>query len=291
MPEVPPPWRKLLYVKQDYPDNFVDDSFLELLQENVNIRVHFFWETVLRTCAVSQQLSSIVIFVAIFSLLYTGALAPETLLFVDATGVAVGYGIWDALRIPPPETGRQRWVIIRRALLILATMFGLTPVLQSLTIAISSDTIWAMTVILFIANLVFHDYGSEDTVKVRFPDSLSINAGIFASVLLASRLPSRAHVLGLMLFAVLTFVLLPAFRRTCRSAVPMTDPVMLSILVGLAASLFSRIAQSLVIIYLISITFVTFVCPYWLVHAQKYKSRIRGPWDEAQIRRASTSTG
>jgi hypothetical protein len=28
------PWRKLLYVKQDYPDNYVDDTFLDALQKN-----------------------------------------------------------------------------------------------------------------------------------------------------------------------------------------------------------------------------------------------------------------
>jgi phosphatidylinositol glycan class C protein len=31
------PWRKLLYVKQDYPDNYVDDTFLDALQKNGNL--------------------------------------------------------------------------------------------------------------------------------------------------------------------------------------------------------------------------------------------------------------
>lgn len=35
MPQTPrQPWRKLLYVKQDYPDDHVDDTFLEELQKN-----------------------------------------------------------------------------------------------------------------------------------------------------------------------------------------------------------------------------------------------------------------
>jgi phosphatidylinositol glycan class C protein len=29
-----PPWRKLLWVKQNYPDNYVDETFLEELQKN-----------------------------------------------------------------------------------------------------------------------------------------------------------------------------------------------------------------------------------------------------------------
>lgn len=29
-----PPWQKLLWVKQNYPDNYVDSTFLEELQRN-----------------------------------------------------------------------------------------------------------------------------------------------------------------------------------------------------------------------------------------------------------------
>ena len=28
------PWRKLLWIKQDYPDNYVDSTFLEELEKN-----------------------------------------------------------------------------------------------------------------------------------------------------------------------------------------------------------------------------------------------------------------
>jgi len=47
----------------------------------------------------------------------------------------------------------------------------------------------------------------------RFPDSLSINLAIFASVLLASRLSSNNSVFGLLAFAVEWFALLPFFLR------------------------------------------------------------------------------
>jgi len=35
------------------------------------------------------------------------------------------------------------------------------------------------------------------------------------------------------------------------------------------------------LVYVISILFITFVCPYWLTRIQKYKNTIHGPWDEA----------
>ncbi|TPX57680.1 phosphatidylinositol N-acetylglucosaminyltransferase [Powellomyces hirtus] len=269
--ETQPPWRKLLYVKQGYPDNYVDDSFLELMQRNVNVRTHFYWPVVLRTCSVSQHISAIVVFVAVFSHLCAGALAANTLLAIDVITAGAAYVCWDTLAVVPPKRGRQRLQIAQRATLILVTLVGLTPVLQTLTKAISSDTIWALSAILFLANVAFHDYGSKHIVKVRFPDSLSINAAIFASVLLASRLPSHAHVLGLMLFAVLMFVLLPAIRRMLRNVSITADITILAVLVSLSALLFSTISMSLVTMYLLSIVFVNLICPYWLIHAQKYK--------------------
>jgi hypothetical protein len=47
----------------------------------------------------------------------------------------------------------------------------------------------------------------------RIPGSLSTNAAIFASVLLASRLDTNLDVFGLLSFAVEWFALFPIFRR------------------------------------------------------------------------------
>ncbi len=33
--------------------------------------------------------------------------------------------------------------------------------------------------------------------------------------------------------------------------------------------------------YVLAVVSVSFVCPYWLVHIQKFKAKINGPWDEA----------
>jgi hypothetical protein len=37
-----PPWQKLLWVKQNYPDNYVDSTFLDELQRNGNLQSTFF---------------------------------------------------------------------------------------------------------------------------------------------------------------------------------------------------------------------------------------------------------
>ena len=96
--------------------------------------------------------------------------------------------------------------------LFFATLLGLTPILKTLTEDTSSDTIWAFTICLFLANLLTHDYTTVPESNIRFP-SISLNAAIFASVLLASRLPSNSHVFGLLSFAVSLFALYPILRR------------------------------------------------------------------------------
>ncbi|KAI8821705.1 phosphatidylinositol N-acetylglucosaminyltransferase-domain-containing protein [Fimicolochytrium jonesii] len=84
--ELGQPWRKLLYVKQGFPDNYVDKTFLDALQKNVNVRAHKYWPTVLRTCAVSQHISGITAFIAVLVHRYSGVLAPDRLMMWDAVG-------------------------------------------------------------------------------------------------------------------------------------------------------------------------------------------------------------
>jgi len=103
--------------------------------------------------------------------------------------------------------------IFKGAVLFFLTLLGLTPILKTLTEETSKDTIWALTVILFLANLAFHDYGSGNRRNIKYPGSLSTNAAIFASVVLASRFKTNLHVFGLMSFAVEWFALFPMLRR------------------------------------------------------------------------------
>jgi phosphatidylinositol glycan class C protein len=106
--------------------------------------------------------------------------------------------------------------ILSNALIFSLVLVGLTPILKNLTRDVSDDTIWAFSIIMFLANLLFHDYGKNSTTHTMFPDSLSINAAISASVLLASRLDSNIKVCLQMFSAVALFALFPIFRRSAR---------------------------------------------------------------------------
>ncbi|CAG8517455.1 phosphatidylinositol N-acetylglucosaminyltransferase [Gigaspora margarita] len=281
--EKKPPWRKLLWIKQDYPDDHVDDTFLDELQKNVNVRAYDYWTVVMESTVISQHISSIVIFIAVFIDLFWGRLSAQNLIISGTVLTIIGYIFWDkSISKTDPAYEYKRWKTAKGAVLFFVTLLGLSPILKTLTKDTSSDTIWALTVILFLANMLFHDYGSENRTNIKFPGSLSTNAAIFASVLLASRLEVNSHVFGLMLFAVEWFALFPIFRRYTKSLSAKFNVALTCILFILATTLFLYISNVIAIIYVLGIIFITFACPYWLIWIQKYKNEIHGPWDEAR---------
>ena len=51
------------------------------------------------------------------------------------------------------------WDDTKTTCIFLSFGYGLSPVLMTLTDTISTDTIYAMTAAMLMANLLFHDYG------------------------------------------------------------------------------------------------------------------------------------
>lgn len=193
---------------------------------------------------ITQHISSIVIFVAIFINLQLGSLSARQLIWIGSTFTGLGYLFWNIIvknhsfrcklfidpyqrsSINPPFIVKH---VLKSAVFFFSTLLGLSPILKTLTSQTSYDTIWAMTVYCFLANVLSHDYAAESRTRVKYvgtlhdrvtysffnriPGSLSTNAAIFASVLLASRLGTNLDVFGLLSFAVEWFALFPIFRR------------------------------------------------------------------------------
>ena len=57
------PWRKVLWERQPFPDNYVDGRFLEELRRNEGIRQYRYWAVVKEAVLVGQQLSCVAIFI------------------------------------------------------------------------------------------------------------------------------------------------------------------------------------------------------------------------------------
>lgn len=129
----------------------------------------------------------------------------------------------------------------KASILVFLALIALAPILRTLTAPTSSDSIWALSICLFILNAGLADYSSVrrggqvrerydlahacssrlqrltgmvlHSFALRLTSVLSMNAAISAAVVLASRLHEDLAVFALVLFAVLLFALFPILRH------------------------------------------------------------------------------
>ncbi|KAF7184931.1 Phosphatidylinositol N-acetylglucosaminyltransferase GPI2 subunit [Pseudocercospora fuligena] len=183
---------------------------------------------------------------------------------------------------------QERLTTAKSAVLIYCSLLGLSPILKSLTLSTSSDSIWALSSWLLILNIFTFDYGAGPSAK--FPASLSTNAALMASTVLASRLPSTTHVFSLTLFSIEVFGLFPVFRRHLRHY-SWTGHVYLTILLVLVASgglsmCISGGGWGYAVLGVVLGGIVTCLSmgmtSWWLIGLQRYKNEIHGPWDPAR---------
>ena len=188
----------------------------------------------------------------------------------------------------------QRLSTVKSAILIYLALLGLSPILKSLTESTTKDSIWAMSCWLMGINIFFFDYsGGVDSVK--FPASLSTNAALMASTVLASRLPSTTHVFSLTLFSIEVFGLFPVFRRHLRHIswqghLALTTALVVGAGVGLGLVISGRPfwrggwkrALAGAVIWALGSAVGMGGCSWWLIGLQRYKNVVIGPWDPAR---------
>jgi phosphatidylinositol N-acetylglucosaminyltransferase subunit C len=140
-----------------------------------------------------------------------------------------------------------------------------------------------------------------------FPSSLSTNAALMASTVLASRLTSTTHVFSLTLFSIEVFGLFPVFRRHLRHESWTGHVLLTTVLVALSSGGMGLILSKsythtygacgfcwgwiwhVVFRSLLGFTigglgtaFVMGGCSWWLIGLQRYKNVVTGPWDPAR---------
>ncbi|KJX96802.1 phosphatidylinositol:UDP-GlcNAc transferase PIG-C like protein [Zymoseptoria brevis] len=183
---------------------------------------------------------------------------------------------------------QERLTTAKSAVLIYCSLLGLSPVLASLTESTSSDSIWALSTWLMCINVFTFDYGAGPEVK--FPASLSTNAALMASTVLASRFTSTSHVFSLTLFSMEVFGLFPVFRRHLRHHSWVGHMCLTTVLVVLASGgLSMTISGGGWAMGVVGVVLGGMVCSlsmgmtsWWLIGLQRYKNEIRGPWDPAR---------
>ena len=166
------PWRKILYEKQDYSDNYVDTKqFLNGLKRNLHTRTYKFQELAIASGTITQEFSSVCLFVSVFWCVQETWLLPTSLLACSViVGLSVvGYNslvfVYQSRHKPLAHfTAVTEYGV--SAIVFILFLCAVSPILKTLTEAISTDTIWAMTVGMLSVHLVFHNYGPEQDMYV-----------------------------------------------------------------------------------------------------------------------------
>ena len=193
----------------------------------------------------------------------------------------------------PTALAHSRLATAKSAILIYIALLGLSPILKTLTGSTSSDSIWSMTCSLMCINIFFFDYSGG--VGVKFPASLSTNAALMASTVLASRLPSTTHVFSLTLFSIEVFGLFPVFRRHLRHFSWRGHLLLtLALVIGAGAALGTTLSKKPLweggwkravagaVIWCMGSAVGMGGCSWWLIGLQRYKNVVIGPWDPAR---------
>ncbi|XP_053549205.1 phosphatidylinositol N-acetylglucosaminyltransferase subunit C [Bombina bombina] len=276
-------WRKVLYDRQPFPDNYVDESFLEEMRKNIYVRNYYYWAVVFESGVVIQQLCSVCVFVVIWWYMDQDMLSPQRLCGFGLLVTLLGYILFDAVDHGEGRrtSGRSRWADLKSALVFGAFTYGFSPVLKTLTESISTDTIYAMSVLMLLGHLVFFDYGANAAVV---SSTLSINMAIFASVCLASRLPRSLHAFAMVTFAIQIFALWPSLQKKLRAYTPGAYLVITFLFAIFAVMWLMFISSVGALLFSLLLFSVSFVSPYYLIRLQLFKDNIHGPWDEAEIK-------
>ncbi|GAA6008569.1 phosphatidylinositol N-acetylglucosaminyltransferase [Rhodotorula paludigena] len=299
-----PPYRKVLFLKQPYPDNYVAPSFLSDLKRNVNVHPASLPALLRQTLPITQHLACTFIFVAVFVQLSRDTLSSSTLL-ISCGVLSVIFRLWSWLIGESASlTGRSGPAITPVVPLI--ALYLLSPALKTLTRATTSDSIWALSGTLFAINLFLGDYRAIPLAssvqwpherlwrqsaldesrrthgmarRAPLPSTISLTAALSGSTVLASRLSSNASVFSLLLFATLWFGPFPLLRSSLTLRPTLALTYLLCTCALLALRSVGAGPTALASLMLLGTSVGAPLVRGWLVI--KYKDRLSGPWDAA----------
>ena len=278
-------WRKVLYERQPYPDNFVDPiRFLDQLETSTDPSpFQGYIGMVLSTSVLVQQLTVVVIFLTIYKCIVTSSVTLFWVGLFDAILIVMGVSFRRWLSFAQNEEKKKNRESILQSLhyffLFGAFLRISAPVLQTLTSSFSKDTIHALAITFSVLHLTFHDYAFINFESVHKLGTLSLNAAMFTAVLLASQLDNIEMVVAFVLLAVICFSFFPEIARLIKSRSLTLHLVITGSQWALASSLLFFVDKTHFIVYEFIVLFVWLVCPMWLLKMQRYKKGLRGPWD------------
>lgn len=275
------PWKRVLYEKQNYRDNYVDpDKFLEQLNvEKTPNAYATFMSLFLHSSVVAQQFTVVASFITVYKYLLLDDSHLYKIAGLDAALLAVGYGVQYLL----DEGGIDLSKSLHTTVLLGVYMRIAAPVLRTLTSSFSGDTIHALAITFSSIHLTFHDYAYVNSETETFAGTLSLNAAMFTAIILASRLNNIELVVALLFLAVICFSLFPSTARIVKKR---------SLNLHLLLTTIQWFAASVALFYLDSALFAAYesgmfiiwiLGPFLYFYMQVYKKSMRGPWDIAEV--------
>ena len=275
------PWRKILYEKQLYPDNYVDSQrFLDQLDTSTRVSKLSLQFILLSASVLAQQLTIVTIFLTIYKYIVRRRESVWRILYFDILLLTCGYLIHFKYDTSCPTIGKALYSFVTFGICLRV----ISPVLQTLTSSYSSDTIHALTIIFSSLHLVFYDYAFYSNESTAFSGVLSLNAAMFTSVLLASRLEDIDMVAAFILLAVILFSLFPNAVKLIKLRSTSSHIVLCLMLWVLASTMLFFLDITLLIAYEVLMCVVWFIGPVWFLYFQRYKKALRGPWDIVELK-------
>ncbi|CAK9006381.1 unnamed protein product [Durusdinium trenchii] len=147
-----PAWKKVLYLKQPYDDNYVDSSFLDSLKVNAHLQKYEFWALWHDALSIIFQLSLVVMFLNVWWRMQQSLWNLQGLLVLD--GILFGGFILGWRR----EHTVEALLDVLQAAKIIFPLWVLAPLLQTLTRSWSDDTIAAIASILLVLHVASFRY-------------------------------------------------------------------------------------------------------------------------------------
>ncbi|KAJ9474918.1 Phosphatidylinositol N-acetylglucosaminyltransferase GPI2 subunit [Pseudozyma hubeiensis] len=301
------PFEKVLWRKQPFADNFVPPTFLSDLRTNSQVILPSLTQLMLASLRISTRFLHVILYTLWFVHLHLGTVDAELVLLLGGAAVAlytlvhVHVFISSADPPQPKQRDERRGKKIISKIIIAVVLLAVSPVLRTLTESTTSDSIWALSVVLFFLHLTLADYSSSTKPHVQkeasgLSDTLSFNAAMSASVVLASRLNTDSETFTLLALATMLFApstkLKPAAAEARGAGKTECIPFASAYVMTMAtAMLFKFIVEEeeevgwvgIVVVWVhLVVGFVSVVCPWWIVRAQRWKMEIKGPWDPAK---------
>ena len=302
-------WKRTLYERQPFEDNYVDPvRFLQEVKKNANICTYCYSDVVVDTFVVIQQLSIVVVFANMFVAIMRNQVALGSIVVVDLVAgggaiaffAAVSFQRRDGASAPISEPKRQRvlpgdvlpanpaggaevlWDTLRQCGVITAAILLLSPIYQTLTVSYTDDTIWALTMTSLSIHVMMADYNYLNGYASTVKQGISINAAIFASILLASRIPSAAFASALIGFGTICFILSPPIRHYLKVRSLIGHVGITFLMCGVALGCLTDVPL-LAAAFLMALLLTSCIVPWFFVSMQhRFKFQINGPWDEAK---------